>query len=250
MKWDANLYNNSQNFVAEYGKGLLDFVPAGTNKILDLGCGTGTLTRQLAERCQDVLGIDASDAMIKAAQKSYPQLKFAVADALELSDAQEWDIIFSNAVFHWIRDHNLLLQKIHRALKPKGKLICEFGAHGNISIIENGFHRALQEIGVDYRSKFNFPTVEDFEDLLHQNGFVIEQIYDYDRPTPLKDGAQGLHHWAIQFFQRDLGKLSAEQQSNVLERMKHDLKSKLWNGTCWVADYRRLRVIAARQGAD
>ena len=91
-------------------------------------------------------------------------------------------------------------KKIHRALKPKGKLICEFGAHGNISIIENGFRRALQEIGVDYRSKFNFPTVEDFEDLLHQNGFVIEQIYDYDRPTPLKDGAQGLHHWAIQFF--------------------------------------------------
>ncbi|MDY4173518.1 MAG: class I SAM-dependent methyltransferase [Evtepia sp.] len=246
MEWDAKLYNDSQNFVAEYGKDLLEFVPAGTNKILDLGCGTGTLTRQLAERCHDVLGMDASDAMIQTAQKSYPQLKFAVADALELSDAQEWDIIFSNAVFHWISDHNLLLQKIHRALKPKGKLICEFGAHGNISIIENGFHCALQEIGMEYRSKFNFPTVEDFEDLLHQNGFVIEQIYDYDRPTPLKDGDQGLYHWAIQFFQSDLEKLSPEQKDIVLDGMKHKLRSKLWNGTCWVADYRRLRVVAAR----
>ena len=99
---------------------------------------------------------------------------------------------------------------------------------------------------MEYRSKFNFPTVEDFEDLLHQNGFVIEQIYDYDRPTPLKDGDQGLYHWAIQFFQSDLEKLSPEQKDIVLDGMKHKLRSKLWNGTCWVADYRRLRVVAAR----
>ncbi len=68
---------------------------------------------------------------------------------------------------------------------------------------------------MDYRSKFNFPTVEDFEDLLHQNGFVIEQIYDYDRPTPSRTAPKACITGPYNFFQRDLGKLSAEQQSNV-----------------------------------
>ncbi len=246
MNWDSKLYNDSQNFVAEYGKGLLEFVPAKTNKILDLGCGTGTLTKQLAERCNYVLGIDSSDTMIQEAKRSYPYLDFETANALEILYECEWDIIFSNAVFHWINNHNLLLQKIHKALKQNGRLICEFGAYGNISTIENGFGYALQEIGVKYVSKFNFPTVNNFEHLLKENGFLIEQIYCYDRPTPLKDGNQGLYNWAIQFFQSELGQLSAEQQHKVLSSMSSRIKSQLWNGTCWVADYKRLRAIATK----
>lgn len=246
MKWDSKLYNNSQNFVAEYGKGLLEFVPAKTDKILDLGCGTGTLTSQLAERCNYVLGIDSSDSMIEEARKSYPNIEFSTVDALKISYECEWDIIFSNAVFHWINDHNLLLQKIFKALKPNGKLICEFGAYGNISVIENGFKNALQKIGITYTSKFNFPTVNDFEHILTENGFMIEQIYSYDRPTPLKDGEQGLYNWAIQFFQSELGQISAEQKDSVLTAMSNEVKNILWNGTCWVADYKRLRVIATK----
>ena len=246
MKWDSKLYNNSQNFVSEYGKSLLEFVPAGTDKILDLGCGTGTLTNQLADRCNYVLGIDSSDTMIHEAKNCFPHLDFATVDALEIDYTCEWDIIFSNAVFHWIDNHNLLLQKIYKALKPSGKLICEFGAHVNISTIENGFRYALQEMGIQYVSKFNFPTVSSFEQLLAKNGFLIEQIYSYDRPTPLKDGDQGLYNWAIQFFQSELGQFTPEQQYNVLSTMSSKIKSSLWNGTCWVADYKRLRVIAAK----
>ncbi len=246
MNWDSKLYNDSQNFVAEYGKGLLEFVPAKTNKILDLGCGTGTLTKQLAERCNYVLGIDSSDTMIQEAKRSYPYLDFETVNALEILYECEWDIIFSNAVFHWINNHNLLLQKIYKALKQNGRLICEFGAYGNISTIENGFGYALQEIGVKYESKFNFPTVNNFEHLLKENGFLIEQIYCYDRPTPLKDGTQGLYNWAIQFFQSELGQLTAEQQHKVLSSMSSRIKSQLWNGTCWVADYKRLRAIATK----
>ncbi len=246
MKWDSKLYNDSQDFVAEYGKSLLEFLPAKTEKILDLGCGTGTLTKQLAERCEYVLGIDSSDAMIREAKKSYPGLDFAIADALELSYESEWDIVFSNAVFHWIGDQDLLLQKIYKALKPNGKLICEFGAYGNIAVIEDGFREALQEIGIQYVSKFNFPVVSDFEYILKENGFIIEQLYAYDRPTPLKNGEQGLHHWATQFFQSELAPLSAEQRDSVLNRMSRQIKSKLWNGTCWVADYKRLRAIAVK----
>ena len=246
MEWDSKLYNSSQGFVAEYGKGLLEFVPDKIDNILDVGCGTGILTSQLARRCKYVLGVDSSDTMVQEAKKNYPDVDFAVMDALELSYDGEWDLIFSNAVFHWIHDHGRLLQNIYKALKPGGKLVCEFGGYGNIAIIEEGFCTALQEIGRDYTSKFHFPKVEDFGFLLKEKGFFIEEIYGYDRPTPLKDGDQGLCDWVLQFYQSELAGLSEEQKRHVLTTMKEEVRDRLWDGTCWIADYKRLRAIAVK----
>ncbi len=192
MRWDPGLYDHKHRFVAEYGKGLLEYVPAdAAQRILDLGCGTGTLTAELAVRCGYVLGIDASAEMVAQAKERYPALPFQVMDALELPYEHEWDIVFSNAVFHWIADHDLLLHKIGRALKPSGRLVCEFGAYGNIAAIEQGFRAAMQELGHAYRSRFHFPTAEDFGALLTKNGFSIEEIFDFERPTPLPDGKLG-----------------------------------------------------------
>lgn len=245
MKWNANLYDHNYDFVAEYGKGLLDFVPEDkTQRILDLGCGTGVLTAELAQLGDYVLGIDGSAEMLQKAKQTYPGLDFEVMNALEMPYLQQWDLVFSNAVFHWITDHDLLIQKIKSALKPSGKLICEFGAYGNVSIIEEEIKAAFAKIGLEYCSKFNFPTVEAFGSLLEKYGFIIEKIYDYDRPTALKDGEKGLYHWTKQFFDTDLGKLSEKEQEIVLENMMDGLREKLWNGSVWTADYRRLRVIA------
>lgn len=245
MKWDPGLYDSKHSFVAEYGKGLLEFVPIDkTLKILDLGCGTGTLTGALAKQCSYVLGIDASSEMIEKAKERYPDIEFQVMDALELPYNHEWDVIFSNAVFHWIPDHDLLLRKIRHSLKPSGKLICEFGACGNIETIEGAFRTALQENGYAYRSKFNFPTVDKFGALLIKNGFSIEKIYDYNRPTPLRDGEQGLYNWARQFFEAELKMFTEAEQNGILKNTQEKVWNQLWDGEKWVADYRRLRVIA------
>lgn len=245
MKWDSRLYDNKHNFVAEYGKGLLEYVPADKSQsILDLGCGTGLLTAELARLSGCVLGIDGSSDMIEKARKQYLQLTFEVMDALELPFDHKWDIIFSNAVFHWIADQDLLLQKIHNSLKPSGKLICEFGAFGNIQTIEQGFCAVLEELGHTYHSKFTFPIDEFFGSLLIKNGFIIEEIYAYDRPTPLNDGDKGLYNWAKQFFESDLKELTDTDQDFILRKLLENVRENLWNGTSWVADYKRLRVIA------
>ena len=111
-EWNASLYDNKHDFVAEYGKGLLEFVPVNNNQsILDLGCGTGTLTAQLKELSKEVIGVDGSQSMIKRAQEQYPDIEFMVCDALELPFNRQFDVVFSNAVFHWISDHNALLNK-------------------------------------------------------------------------------------------------------------------------------------------
>ena len=245
MEWNSTLYDVKHDFVAEYGKGLLEFIPNNKKQtILDLGCGTGTLTVQLVCLGSKVIGVDSSHNMINKAKEQFSNIDFRVCDALDLPFEKEWDIVFSNAVFHWISDHNTLLHNIHRALKPQGSLICEFGANGNIATIENAFAEVCKDLGYDYQPKFNFPTVESFGKLLENNGFIIDTIYDYDRPTALKDGKQGLVNWIKQFFASDLSAIPEETQALIFERVAALTNHLLWNGKEWIADYRRLRAIA------
>lgn len=244
-QWDAALYDKKHDFVAEYGKGLLEFVPENKAQcILDLGCGTGTLTAQLAGLAQTVIGVDSSASMIKKAREQYPALTFSVCDALLLPFEAQFDVVFSNAVFHWIKDHDALLQNVRKVLKPNGWLICEFGAHGNIATIENAFAHVCRELGYNYTPRFHFPTSEEFADRLERNGFILDKVYDYDRPTPLKDKDNGLANWMKQFFAADLEAMPEKLQAKIIKRVEDRTRASLWNGSEWVADYRRLRAIA------
>ncbi len=245
MEWNSTLYDKKHDFVAEYGKGLLEFVPQNTKQtILDLGCGKGTLTAQLAKLCNKIVGVDASQNMIDKAKEEFSDIEFKVCNALALPFEKEFDVVFSNAVFHWISDHDALLKNIHKALKPQGVLVCEFGASGNIATIESAFAEACNSLGYGYKAKFNFPTAEDFGKLLKRNGFVIDRIYEYDRPTVLKDEEQGLVNWMKQFFVSELEVMPEHVQAMVFEKVEGLTRGALWNGAEWVADYRRLRAIA------
>lgn len=245
MEWNSTLYDKKHDFVAEYGKGLLEFVPKNDEQIiLDLGCGTGILTVQLADLCNRIVGVDGSQSMIDKAKKEFSNIEFKVCDALTLPFKNEFDVVFSNAVFHWISDHDTLLKNIHKVLKVQGVLVCEFGAKGNIATIEDAFVKACGSLGYDYEPKFNFPTVGDFGKLLESNGFVIDRIYDYDRPTVLKDNEQGLVNWMKQFFASELAVMPEDVQAMVFEKVEVLTRDVLWNGVEWVADYRRLRAIA------
>ena len=182
MKWNPSLYDEKHGFVAEYGKSLLELIPQNPDQtILDLGCGTGALTRQLLPLASRVAGADSSPDMIRQAQAQNPVIEFLVCDALDLLFREEWDVVFSNAVFHWIGDHDSLLESIRRALKPQGLLVCEFGARGNIGAVEAGFSQAAAELGYAYRPKFNFPSPEDFRRRLETHGFLPQEVYAYDR---------------------------------------------------------------------
>ncbi|MBD5539180.1 MAG: methyltransferase domain-containing protein [Desulfovibrio sp.] len=245
MDWNADLYEERHGFVAEYGKGLLEFVrPDPGQAILDLGCGTGTLTAELASRAGQVVGIDASPQMVETAKRNFPAVGFLVADALELPFENRFDTVFSNAVFHWLPDHDRLLKNIRRALKPGGLLVCEFGARGNVGAIEDAFARTCEERGLRYRSPFTFPEADTFARLLSANRFTPEIVTEYDRPTILKEGESGLANWMRQFFAADLQPMSESQRQSILRRAEELARPKLWNGSAWVADYRRLRVVA------
>lgn len=247
MKWNADLYQNKHDFVAEYGRGLLSYVPETPGqRILDLGCGTGILTQALAGKGNLVLGIDSSADMICKARALYPDLSFEVADACALPWCEEFDIVFSNAVFHWITRPRLLLQNVWKVLKPGGKLVCEFGAEGNVGRIRSAMEGALRRRGLTCENPFYFPSEEEYRQLLTREGFRIETLSLFDRPTPFKDGEAGLRNWVLQFFSNDLRSMKPAEAASLLDEMDATLKAELWDGVQWVGDYRRLRVAAVK----
>lgn len=97
-QWNAKLYDDKMNFVSAYGKGVVEWLsPLPGERILDLGCGTGDLSAQLAQAGANVTGIDFSPGMIAVARQKYPQIAFFVADAHSYQSAETYDAVFSNA---------------------------------------------------------------------------------------------------------------------------------------------------------
>ncbi|HEV2660926.1 MAG TPA: class I SAM-dependent methyltransferase, partial [Ktedonobacteraceae bacterium] len=96
--WNSTLYDQKHAFIFEYGKGLLSLLdPQPGEVILDLGCGTGHLTKTIAESGAHVIGTDSSASMIASAQQNYPAIEFLVADARTYTAPATFDAIFSNA---------------------------------------------------------------------------------------------------------------------------------------------------------
>ncbi len=247
MKWNAQLYDDRHTFVAQYGKDLLAHLShSSIISVLDLGCGTGTLSGEIATMGKRVVGIDSSPEMIDQARALYPSLEFMVMNACELPWTGEFDAVFSNAVFHWITEQDSLLAAIYSALKAKGWLVCEFGGRGNIESIEKAFSAAMQRRGGNYHSPFFFPTPGEYGARLGAAGFNVVNIASFARPTPLAGAESGLKNWITQFFAAHLRSLPAKAAADLLEEIADELRPQLWDGRQWVADYIRLRVLASK----
>src|SRR5215470_17327052 len=127
-QWNAVQYDAKHSFVYEKAKALVELLaPKAGERILDLGCGTGVLTAEIAGRGAETLGVDQSEEMISQARKKFPALQFEVLDARELRFEAEFDAAFSNAVLHWIPEAEQVISGVARALKPGGRFVAEFG---------------------------------------------------------------------------------------------------------------------------
>lgn len=247
MEWNAKLYDNKHEFVSQYGRALLEEVNRKPEqKILDLGCGTGKLTGDLAELGAEVIGVDASPEMVETAKANYPGYTFQVADATALPFENEFDTVFSNAVFHWIPNQDALLHSVYRALKPNGVLVCEFGGYRNTEQVLSAFKEEFEAMGHTFENPFYYPSTEEYSKLLRKHGFEVVFVRDFDRSTPLNDGKDGLRNWYKQFYVGNLSKLSESEQNNLFEKLEARLCSTLWNGMNWTADYRRIQAKAKK----
>ena len=123
-EWNAELYRERSSLQQTMAAEVLQALEfTGAERVLDVGCGDGRITAEIARRVPrgGVVGVDASSSMIElAAQKTEPNLHFAVADARSLPFSQEFDLVVSFNALHWIHEQELALASIHKALKAAG----------------------------------------------------------------------------------------------------------------------------------
>ena len=222
-------------------------------RILDIGCGTGELTYALAQRAGhggSVTGLDADAHMIQQAQTQYPQLHF-VQDHVEnfvWKDKERVDLLFSNAALHWVHDAEAAVQCMARALKPGGRFVVEFGGQGNVEQIVQACQEVLQETkGMACSNPWYFPSIAQYTSLLERHGIQVTRAELYDRPTALDQGEDGMSNWIRMFGSKFLETMESEEEiASFLRHVSDRLRSKLYNGKNWTADYRRIRVIGRK----
>jgi trans-aconitate 2-methyltransferase len=135
--WDARTYERVSGPQVRWAEQVLDRLPLeGGETVLDAGCGTGRVTRMLLERLPDghVVAVDSAPSMVAQAREALDPERATVfqADLAELVLDEPVDAAFSNAVFHWVPDHDALFARIFAALRPGGRLIAQCGGEGNV----------------------------------------------------------------------------------------------------------------------
>lgn len=147
--WDADDYIRNSSAQQEWAYELVRKLDLrGAESVLDVGCGDGRVTAFLASLVPDgrVVGIDNSRDMISTAAASFPRssvpnLSFHLMDATQISTSVEFDIVFSSAALHWIRNHRAVLEGIAKCLKKSGRILLQMGGKGNaaemIEVIES-----------------------------------------------------------------------------------------------------------------
>jgi len=247
-QWNAAQYDAKHAFVYEKAKGLVELLaPQAGERILDLGCGTGALTAEIAERGVEVLGVDRSEEMISQARRKFPALKFEAVDARELRFNAEFDAVFSNAVLHWIPQATQVISGVAHALKPGGRFVAEFGGKGNIQRLVEGFHRAFSALGMrepDGVSPWFYPSVGEYADLLERHGLEVREASLFDRPTTLEEGERGLENWIRLFRQTFVEKMGEENAQRWIREVERQCRVELFKNGSWELDYRRLRIAA------
>lgn len=245
MKWDAQLYDDKHEFVSRLAENLVALLaPQPGERILDVGCGTGHLTQQIAAYGANVVGIDSSPEMISQAQRSYPGIEFVVADIVSYETSMPYDAIFSNAVLHWVHQAKQAVRQMSLALKTSGRLVVEFGGSGNVRLILGALEESLRDMAGKVESAQNyFPSIGQYTSLLEEHGIQVVKAELYDRPTRLEDGQAGLANWIRMFRGHTLADLNPASQAKILEQVESRLRDKLWHDHAWYADYRRLRIV-------
>jgi trans-aconitate 2-methyltransferase len=192
--WDAATYDRVAEPQAEWAREVLGRLELrGDETVLDAGCGSGRVTAMLLERLPRgrVVAVDAAPSMVERARAALPADRVEVlppTDLAELELDEPVDAAFSNAVFHWVPDHDALFARIHAALKPGGRLIAQCGGAGNVA----NFQHVAAEVASEppfaehfegWSGPWNFQGPQPTQERLRRAGFEDVRCWLADAPV-------------------------------------------------------------------
>ncbi|QHT61765.1 methyltransferase domain-containing protein [Paenibacillus lycopersici] len=249
-EWRPGMYDDKLGFVSELGRGVIELLrPASGERILDLGCGTGDLTDEIAKSGAIVTGMDMSGEMIASARSKYPRLEFRVGNGEAFAVDAAYDAVFSNAALHWMTNPRQVVRCVWNALSAGGRFAAEFGGQGNVAAVIDALRETLaDDYGIDAaaRNPWYFPSIGQYAALLEEQGFDVKAAFHFDRPTPMKDGDHGLNHWLSGFAGTFINGLTDEQKHGVFAKVAAKTRPALFRDGVWHVDYRRLRILAVK----
>ena len=164
--WNADDYAKNSSAQQVWARELLlKLALRGDESVLDIGCGDGRITAEIAHQIPNgnVIGVDSSHDMIALARKNFPaerhsNLLFERIDARSLPFKEQFDIVFSNAALHWIKDHKPVISGIKNSLKPNGRMLLQMGGKRNAESILSVLENIITETNWNqYFSGFAFP---------------------------------------------------------------------------------------------
>ena len=241
--WDPQRYEGKHSYVWKFGASLLELLQArGGERILDVGCGTGQLTAEIAKFGADVMGLDNSEDMLRQARQNYPALTFVLGDATRFRFEDPFDAVFSNAALHWVKNAAAAVESIALALRPGGRFVTEFGGKGNIASIQGAF-RAVFGAVADARSPWFYPSIGEYAPLLERYGLEVRQASLFDRPIVLEDD---IEDWLRMFCASYLRDLAEESANEKIHELAAHLRLTQYRDGAWTIDYRRLRILAVK----
>jgi trans-aconitate 2-methyltransferase len=181
VTWDAATYERVNDPQAAWADEII--ARSGIKHddlVLDAGCGGGRVTQKLLELTPRVIAVDADANMVETARRTLPgSIPIYQQDLLELDLPEKVDVVFSCAVFHWITDHERLFERLHRVLKPGGRLVAQCGGKGNLDAV-------LRVVG-ERPGVWEYADAQTTEARLRAAGFKEVRAWLEPKPTVTRD---------------------------------------------------------------
>lgn len=255
-EFDGKKYEKASVHQREWGAKLIaEFGLQGNESVLDLGCGDGALTVQLAALVPqgEVVGIDASQGMIAAARpKEGGNLSFRKLDINDLDYTDRFGIVFSNATLNWVKDHRRMFQNVRRALRPGGRLRFNFAGDGNCShfivvIREAMAKEEYRPFFAEFEWPWYMPLVDEYQKLVEASGLQDVRVWGENADRYFPD-EQTMIRWIDQpslvpFLVHVDDREKESFRGFVVRRMIEEAKQA--DGTCFET-FRRINVSARK----
>jgi len=237
--WNAKDYQNNSKAQQKWARELLAHLKLrGSEDILDLGCGDGKVTAEIARLVVNgsVVGVDNSTQMIALAKEGYPSsqhpnLTFQVMDASDLAFNGCFDLVFSNAALHWVKNHQPVLSGLNKSLRSGGKILLRMGGKGDaagiLSIINdvNASTKWVQYF-TDFEFPFTFLGLDDYHQLLQDAVFSVIRVELIPKDMT-HDGKTGLEGWIRTTWLPYTDRIPEEMKNEFIEEVADQYLAKI-----------------------